>query len=365
MTQLMFATTGLVLLTACFSKQDGEPTWLLQDADRDGLIDRYDNCPEVPNLDQADSDLDGIGDACDGGTDTDADGIPDETDNCRLLSNPDQSDGDGDGVGDRCDNCPDDANADQLDQDADGFGDVCLCDSCVAGEICREHPVESSACVDSGSCQDHETCDDVCCGMGGACSGGECVYPDLVFDSAALTASLVVEEAEIATDDCGLAMGCYADAGTRRLMRFDLKVRNDGTGDVNFGSIEDPSIIDNFVLDACTQDGAYFEFIELTLRDAGGVPRTSRGYPGFCLQDVEGTGEPVYVDCIASMGLQAGWSTVVSKDLPCNGLDITGLAAGAYTLEVTLDPNSVIGESNYDNNVVSIPVTIPEAVPAP
>ena len=36
-----------------------------QDSDGDGVSDAADNCPLVPNADQADSDGDGIGDACD------------------------------------------------------------------------------------------------------------------------------------------------------------------------------------------------------------------------------------------------------------------------------------------------------------
>ncbi|MBN1765746.1 MAG: SBBP repeat-containing protein [Sedimentisphaerales bacterium] len=35
------------------------------DADEDGIIDEVDNCPEVANVDQLDSDADGVGDVCD------------------------------------------------------------------------------------------------------------------------------------------------------------------------------------------------------------------------------------------------------------------------------------------------------------
>lgn len=54
------------------------------------------------------------------------DGIPKALDNCPNLLNPSQSDTDGDGVGDACDNCPNIANADQLDSNNDGVGDVCV-----------------------------------------------------------------------------------------------------------------------------------------------------------------------------------------------------------------------------------------------
>ena len=41
------------------------------------------------------------------------------------MKNLNQSDSDGDGVGDACDNCVNTPNPDQLDSDGDGIGDEC------------------------------------------------------------------------------------------------------------------------------------------------------------------------------------------------------------------------------------------------
>ena len=89
-----------------------------------------DNCPQIYNPDQADSDDDGFGDLCDV---------------CPATFDPNQIDGDHDGRGDSCntcldadgdgrgtggrgcpgDNCPQVSNPDQFDIDRDGIGDVC------------------------------------------------------------------------------------------------------------------------------------------------------------------------------------------------------------------------------------------------
>ena len=80
------------------------------DADGDGVADACDNCPGLPNPNQADTDGDHLGDACD---------------NCPGAPNADQKDTDSDGTGDACDNCVTFPNTGQEDCDGDGIGDAC------------------------------------------------------------------------------------------------------------------------------------------------------------------------------------------------------------------------------------------------
>ncbi|MCA9543253.1 MAG: MYXO-CTERM sorting domain-containing protein, partial [Myxococcales bacterium] len=80
-----------------------------------------------------------LGGAC---VDTDGDDFCAGDDNCPDVPNPDQADQDGDGLGDACDNCPDVANPDQTDVDGNGIGDVCEepCDPLNDNEPGSERP---------------------------------------------------------------------------------------------------------------------------------------------------------------------------------------------------------------------------------
>ena len=95
------------------------------DDDCDGVPNQDDNCQYVWNPSQEDNDFDGIGNACDDNTDTDRDGYGDPwayENHCSSMHMSMVMPMMG---MDPCDNCPDIYNPNQKDSDVDGLGDCC------------------------------------------------------------------------------------------------------------------------------------------------------------------------------------------------------------------------------------------------
>ncbi len=105
----------------------------IEDADKDGVADSDDNCPNVANADQWNKDGDEFGNECD--LDIDGDGFSNDDEIAQGTKPWDKdsypgagtgiNDTDKDGIADSVDNCPNIANTGQWNNDGDTFGDAC------------------------------------------------------------------------------------------------------------------------------------------------------------------------------------------------------------------------------------------------
>ncbi len=106
MAALLLAATGLATVAAQSEPSNGGSSTSSngesKDRDSDDVPDVKDNCPDVKNPGQMDTDSDGAGDLCD--QDLDGDGVVNDKDNCPRVANQDQANGDNEAPGDACQN---------------------------------------------------------------------------------------------------------------------------------------------------------------------------------------------------------------------------------------------------------------------
>jgi len=109
-------------------------------------------------------------------------------------------------------------------------------------------------------------------------------------------------------------------------------------------------------------------FAEYRLRQVlagGGVGDVvaTGGKVSFCLLDVEryntsGPGSPYFLNCGQVQGISVGWADVYDRGLPGQSIDITSVPNGTYWLEVMVDPQNHLLESDESNNTTRIQIAI-------
>jgi hypothetical protein len=226
-------------------------------------------------------------------------------------------------------------------------------DALTGSEYCSPACAESDCCVPRGGRFECTAPD---------AATGRCPAPDLFVDGDRIAASYVIRDVTVADDSCSLIEGCVAASGARRLLRFDTWTPNIGTADMFLGvpSVDSP----HFEYSECHDHYHFTTYAEYELVDADGECVAATGHKqAFCLMDVHpypdtaAAGRPRYV--CEYQGIQMGWQDVYDRDLPCQWVDITDVPAGEYQLRVRVNVEHVLNETDYENNEVVVPVTIP------
>ena len=176
---LLYALWGFDYASLC--ALTGDPFWCDQvspptqveqptlDSDGDNVPDTLDNCPLVPNPDQADCDADGSGDPCDG-PDCNGNGVPDNCDVGTGTSHDCQPNG----IPDECEladnDCDEDGSPDdcQPDCNENTFPDVCEILAGTAAD-CNDNHVPDECEIGDPPAHD-------CCTTG---HGAGCSDPDI------------------------------------------------------------------------------------------------------------------------------------------------------------------------------------------
>ncbi len=199
--------------------------------------------------------------------------------------------------------------------------------------------------------------------MGSQCVAGQCLLPDLTIDEAILASTVDFGYVDSASDPCLEGEGCLGGAGVRTVMRFSTRTLNVGEADFVIG---DPAQNPNFEWSDCHQHYHYHQYAAYELRDLSNQVVLIGKKQGFAIIDMgpidpndPGTPQNPKYDG-GYQGIQHGWYDEYSSGLPCQWIDITGVAQGDYLLSVRVNPVQIIAESNFDNNEVIIPVTIPD-----
>jgi hypothetical protein len=188
--------------------------------------------------------------------------------------------------------------------------------------------------------------------------------PDLVLNPRRLRVELSIGEETFASDACELMPvdDCVLGSGPRRLLRFAVETVNIGLRDLEVG-VPGPDNPD-FVRSECHDHWHFAGYTDFSLEDGDGNVVAPGHKQAFCLLDTHRFDredpsislQPRF-HCL-NMGIQRGWSDVYAADLPCQWIDITGVADGDYVLRVRLNPKRRIGEADFENNDLAIPVQL-------
>jgi hypothetical protein len=179
--------------------------------------------------------------------------------------------------------------------------------------------------------------------------------PDLMPWAAALEPYVTTEEFDASS--CEVQEGLIG-AGSRRLIRYNTEVRNVGAEDMVMPPPQDNPF---FEYHDCHGHWHFKAFASSRLLDMAGNELRVGNKVSFCLLDglrwrSDAVQEGRY-DC-ENQGIQAGWADVYDSGLPGQWIEIGDLAPGQYQLELTVNPENILTETNYDNNTVTIPVTV-------
>lgn len=209
-------------------------------------------------------------------------------------------------------------------------------------------------------CKSTET--PVCTTVG---SDHACPLPNLYVDEDRLSSQASVIDRYFAEDDCAIVEGCVTSPGWRRLLTFSVTTPNDGTADLNFGK---PVASDIFVFSPCHGHFHFSGYAEYRLTDDAGVTMGEGHKQAFCLEDFEPwlpDAPQEYNYTCRRQGITRGWADTYGPGLDCQWIDVTDTPYGEYDLTVEVNPERILPELDYTDDITSVRVSVPNPADEP
>jgi hypothetical protein len=192
----------------------------------------------------------------------------------------------------------------------------------------------------------------ICDAHGTQCASDSHVGPDLVPYMSSMEP--YVEYKNFEPCNCAVDEGC-AQARPSKLLRFSMETLNRGGADLFIG--EPGDYMESYMWHQCHKHPHFTHWVEYILRPQFETEQnnTRVGFKsGSTIIDsrrvdrTNGLPRRKFTDQL--QGIQVGWTDWYPYWLDCQWIDITGLELGPYTLEVVVNPNNKVYETNYANN---------------
>lgn len=169
--------------------------------------------------------------------------------------------------------------------------------------------------------------------------------------------TLFLDDQFFGMNSCSLEEMCIEATGQRRLLRFSTVTANVGEADLVVGV---PSSDDPFwEWGECHGHYHFANYAVYELVGPSGVVATGRKQ-AFCLEDTDqiDPNKPGQGFTCEYQGISAGWADQYSVSLPCQWIDVTDVPPGDYTLRISINPEQILAESSYDDNVFETAVQV-------